>query len=90
MRVSLQASDDGQAILSVSDTGIGIPAEQTDGIFEEFSQLDNPLQSRSKGTGLGLPTSRRMVDLLAAISAWKAPSARARASSSPSRASIRM
>jgi CheY-like chemotaxis protein/two-component sensor histidine kinase len=64
VRVSLRASADGQAILSVSDTGIGIPAEQIDGIFEEFSQFDNPLQSRSKGTGLGLPISRRMVDLL--------------------------
>jgi signal transduction histidine kinase/CheY-like chemotaxis protein len=64
VRVRIAATDDGQVVLSVSDTGIGIPAEQIDGIFEEFSQLDNPLQSRSKGTGLGLPISRRMVDLL--------------------------
>jgi signal transduction histidine kinase/CheY-like chemotaxis protein len=64
VRVAIRQLDDGRATVMVSDTGIGIPAEQIDDIFEEFSQLDNPLQSRSKGTGLGLPISKRMADLL--------------------------
>jgi signal transduction histidine kinase/CheY-like chemotaxis protein len=62
--VAVRALDDGRAVFTVTDTGIGIPAEQIDDIFEEFSQLENPLQSRAKGTGLGLPISRRMTDLL--------------------------
>jgi signal transduction histidine kinase len=49
---------------SVRDTGIGIAADDVAMIFEEFTQLDNPLQSRSKGTGLGLPLSRRLAELL--------------------------
>jgi signal transduction histidine kinase/CheY-like chemotaxis protein len=48
----------------VSDTGIGIsPADQVR-IFEEFTQIENRLQGRSKGTGLGLPLSKRLALLL--------------------------
>ena len=64
VRVVVRSCDDGQAMLSVSDTGVGIPAEAIDDIFEEFSQLDNPLQANVKGTGLGLPISKRLVELL--------------------------
>jgi CheY-like chemotaxis protein len=49
---------------SVSDTGIGIPAQHLDRIFDEFVQIENPLQGRAKGTGLGLPLSRRLAELL--------------------------
>jgi len=48
----------------VADTGIGIPAEEQERIFEEFVQVENPLQHRIKGTGLGLPLSRRLAELL--------------------------
>jgi signal transduction histidine kinase/DNA-binding response OmpR family regulator len=48
----------------VSDTGIGIPAEDLPRIFDEFVQIENPLQRRTKGTGLGLPLSRRLAELL--------------------------
>jgi CheY-like chemotaxis protein len=48
----------------VSDTGIGIDPEDHERIFEEFIQIDNPLQKRIKGTGLGLPLCRRLATLL--------------------------
>ncbi len=46
------------------DTGIGIAAEDLPRIFEEFSQIENPLQAWSKGTGLGLPLTRKLAELL--------------------------
>jgi signal transduction histidine kinase/CheY-like chemotaxis protein len=49
---------------AVSDTGMGIPAEDQLKIFEEFVQLDNPAQRKIKGTGLGLPLCRRLATLL--------------------------
>lgn len=49
---------------TVRDTGIGIPEEDLGRIFDEFVQIENPLQRRVKGTGLGLPLSRRLADLL--------------------------
>ena len=49
---------------SVADTGIGIAAVDQQRIFEEFGQLDNPLQRRVRGTGLGLPLVRRLATLL--------------------------
>ena len=53
-----------QVVLSVSDTGIGISAEDQKHLFEEFFQARNPLQSETKGTGLGLPLARRFVTQL--------------------------
>jgi CheY-like chemotaxis protein/two-component sensor histidine kinase len=49
---------------AVSDTGLGIPAEDQSKIFEEFVQLDNPAQRKIKGTGLGLPLCRKLATLL--------------------------
>lgn len=49
---------------AVADTGIGISPENLQLIFEEFSQIEHPLQRRSKGTGLGLPLCRKLADLL--------------------------
>ncbi len=49
---------------SVRDTGIGIAPEHINYIFEEFTQLDSEQQARVKGTGLGLPLSRRLAELL--------------------------
>ncbi|HEU4603506.1 MAG TPA: hybrid sensor histidine kinase/response regulator [Steroidobacteraceae bacterium] len=50
--------------IEVWDTGIGIPADQHERIFEEFYQLNNPSRDRSRGLGLGLATVRRIVQLL--------------------------
>lgn len=49
---------------AVTDTGIGISPENLQLIFEEFSQIEHPLQRRSKGTGLGLPLCRKLAELL--------------------------
>ena len=49
---------------AVSDTGMGIPAEDQAKIFEEFVQLENPAQRKIKGTGLGLPLCRKLAALL--------------------------
>ena len=48
----------------VADTGIGIAPENLQLIFEEFSQIEHPLQRISKGTGLGLPLCRKLASLL--------------------------
>jgi signal transduction histidine kinase/CheY-like chemotaxis protein len=58
------ASDETAIILSVSDTGIGIAPEHQALIFQEFSQLDNPLQKKVRGTGLGLPLTKKLTELL--------------------------
>ena len=49
---------------SVADTGIGIAAEDQERIFQEFSQIDSPIQRKVKGTGLGLPLCRKLAALL--------------------------
>jgi signal transduction histidine kinase len=51
-------------VFEVSDTGIGISPDHLQLIFEEFSQIEHPLQRRSKGTGLGLPVCRKLAELL--------------------------
>lgn len=48
----------------VEDTGIGIAAHNQERIFEDFVQLDSHRQRQVKGTGLGLPLSRRLAELL--------------------------
>jgi signal transduction histidine kinase/CheY-like chemotaxis protein len=53
-----------EVVFSVTDTGIGIAAEDQQRIFDEFAQLENPMQRRFKGTGLGLPLSKRLAELL--------------------------
>jgi signal transduction histidine kinase len=65
--VRVSASTDAAADtirFDVVDTGIGISPENLQLIFEEFSQIEHPLQRRSKGTGLGLPLCRKLADLL--------------------------
>ena len=52
------------ARIEVWDTGMGIPADQQEAVFEELVQLDNPERDASKGLGLGLAIVRRTAALL--------------------------
>jgi signal transduction histidine kinase/CheY-like chemotaxis protein len=65
IRITASVDEGRQTItIAVADTGIGIKAEDQTLIFEEFSQIDSPLQRRVKGTGLGLPLCKKLAVLL--------------------------
>ncbi|HTV90766.1 MAG TPA: ATP-binding protein [Stellaceae bacterium] len=65
VRVWAVAEPDADTItFSVRDTGIGIAPENIELIFEEFGQVPGPIQSKVKGTGLGLPLSKKLAELL--------------------------
>ena len=50
--------------LRVADTGVGIPKEELDRVFEPFVQLDSGLTRKAEGAGLGLAISRRLARLM--------------------------
>ncbi len=62
--VSARPAAPDRVVFEVADTGIGIPSEYHETIFQEFSQVENPLQQKHRGTGLGLPLCRNLAALL--------------------------
>jgi signal transduction histidine kinase len=64
IRVGARLVDAATIEFFVSDTGVGIPAADQERIFEEFLQLEHRVARRQRGTGLGLPLSRRLAELL--------------------------
>ena len=64
-RIEINARLEGTKwLVSVQDTGIGIPFAEQQRVFEEFYQLGNPERDRSRGLGLGLSIVRRLGRLL--------------------------
>ncbi|WP_169953108.1 ATP-binding protein [Microbispora sp. H11081] len=53
-----------EAVFTVTDTGVGIPPEHLERVFEEFYQVPGPLQLRAKGSGLGLSYARRLAEAI--------------------------
>lgn len=64
VRVVAERVDGGLIRFRVVDTGIGIAPEYHQSIFQDFSQVQSPLQKRLRGTGLGLSLSKRLAELL--------------------------
>jgi len=64
VRVSVARGHEGMVSFSVSDTGIGIREEDQERIFQEWTQVEGKLQKVAKGSGLGLPLSRKLAQLL--------------------------
>jgi signal transduction histidine kinase len=64
VRVSARLIDAERVEFAVSDTGIGIAHDHLKTLFNDFVQLDVPLQKRLRGTGLGLSLARKFAELL--------------------------
>ena len=52
-----------QVCISIKDTGIGIPKDKTEVIFEKFEQIDNTLSRGCEGTGMGLSVVNKLANL---------------------------
>ena len=62
--ITIQANQNEDSIhIQVIDTGIGIPGDKIESIFEAFNQVDTSTTRQTGGTGLGLPISRKLVEL---------------------------
>ena len=64
VRVAAEIGEEGTVTFSVADTGIGISPRDQRRIFEEFVQIENPLQKGVKGTGLGLSLCKKLAEFL--------------------------
>jgi PAS domain S-box-containing protein len=66
LRVEVETDSGESAVLrfSVQDSGIGIPPDKLDAIFDRFTQVDSSTTRKYGGTGLGLAITRRLVELM--------------------------
>jgi signal transduction histidine kinase/CheY-like chemotaxis protein len=62
--IGLEEDEATRFVLTVEDTGIGIPSDKLDHIFGEFNQVDGATNRRYEGTGLGLAITRRLITLM--------------------------
>ena len=63
MRVTAVREGD-DVVFAVTDTGVGIAPDHLAALFQDFVQLDSPIQKRLRGTGLGLSLSKKLAELL--------------------------
>jgi two-component system, cell cycle sensor histidine kinase PleC len=61
--VRFEFAPDGELVISVSDTGIGMSPDEITVALEPFSQVDSSFIKRYEGTGIGLPLAKRLVEL---------------------------
>lgn len=64
LRITADPGPDHLIRMSVTDTGIGIPSDRLNAVFESFVQVDSSTTRRYGGTGLGLTICRRLVELM--------------------------
>ncbi|MCA2000951.1 MAG: GAF domain-containing sensor histidine kinase [Chloroflexi bacterium] len=57
------AREENSVLITVKDTGIGIPMDHLEAIFQEFTQVDTSTTRKAGGTGLGLPISRKLIEM---------------------------
>ena len=64
-KVAVKAArlDGARILITIKDTGLGIPPEKLEAVFQEFTQVDSSTTRKAGGTGLGLPISRRLVQM---------------------------
>jgi CheY-like chemotaxis protein len=63
-RISLNAQQQGsEAVIKVQDTGIGIPPDKLDSVFEMFAQIDRPWERSHGGLGIGLTLAKQLIEI---------------------------
>jgi signal transduction histidine kinase len=61
--LKVAAMEGARILVTIKDTGIGIPPDKLEAIFQEFTQVDSSSTRKAGGTGLGLPISRKLVEM---------------------------